>query len=153
MEEVFILSKILLEIMEKKINYLEKINNITENQSSVIQSESIDFEIFGALSEQKLELTEKVNELDIQFENIYANIRPQIENNMQQIKEIYKELQINIRIVADYIIKIEINEENNRQHLQAYFSRTRKELNILSKGKTQILKSYKDNNMFSKRES
>ncbi|HHW68407.1 MAG: hypothetical protein PWP07_661 [Epulopiscium sp.] len=143
-KEVQVQLKILLEILNKKKKLLEQIYTITENQALILGSKENNMDLFDQLSCEKKQQIDQINDLDKHFDDLYKKISYNIQNNVEEYKDLIKSLQDQIKIITDIGVKIQIQEEKNSQLIQMKYKNIREEIKSITKGKVQAVQVYKN---------
>lgn len=135
----------LIKKLDKTIELLEQINNITMNQMTVIISASDNGseEMNSFLDEMhkiKDELINEVDRVEISFEEEYKSIRQSLTN-----KEIVSELKHKIEKVIKLKEAIMENEKNNMNLAKSKLAQKNKPI-ALPKSPQSVINTYKNNN-------
>jgi len=110
--------KILLDIVKKKAIMLNEIYNITINQNTVITSDNVDMSMFREMIKEKKIKIDEINNMDQEFQNIYDSIKKDILKFKDNYKDNIVELKQYIRDDINMKMKIELQEEKNKQILE-----------------------------------
>ncbi|HCC06983.1 MAG TPA: hypothetical protein DEP72_02280 [Clostridiales bacterium] len=110
--------KILLDIVKKKAIMLNEIYNITINQNTVITSDDVDMSMFREMINEKKIKIDEINRMDQEFQNIYDSIKKDILKFKDNYKDCIVELKQYIREDINMKMKIELQEEKNKQILE-----------------------------------
>lgn len=113
MDQVETQLKILLEMLDNKIDCLNKILKSVENQNEFIRKGSYDYNEYRLETNTKLENLEKANSIDEVFVRVYAKIKRMIDQNNRLHKDLVAKLQDKIKEVTDLTVKIHVTEERN----------------------------------------
>ncbi len=108
---------LLLEISKKKFKVLEEILNITENQNTIAQQNSVDHDLFSELHEEKQLRIDKRTELDNYFQSVYIEIKPALDRHPDLFRQSIKMLKQLIKQITELEMQIQLGEEKNRQLL------------------------------------
>ncbi|MCL2356448.1 MAG: hypothetical protein FWC70_04695 [Defluviitaleaceae bacterium] len=113
---------ILTDGLKRKVNALENIASICENQRTVIESElpleKVREMIFG-MNEEKQDSIQIVKDCDAMFEKMLADIGTELEAQQHLYKPQVKIMQENIRRVMSIDVKIRVAEDENNKLLDA----------------------------------
>ncbi len=107
---------ILADGLEKKEHALREIVNITENQSTVLQSDLSETEAHAfivQMNREKQQFIKQVIQCDNMFESILKEAGPALDAAQESYKPQVAELQTRIRRVMDLDVKIRVYEEKN----------------------------------------
>ena len=86
-EEFSTCFKVLENTIEKKEQYLEELWKLTKEQERVLMAEKFSMEEFSALMEKKEPYIGKISEFDAGFENVFAKMKPVMEEYKKEIEE------------------------------------------------------------------
>lgn len=113
---------IMLESLQRKKKYLEKILQLTKKQEELAKAKKFDEDAFGEIIDKKEILINNVNEIDKGFTSVYERVRTEILED----KEIYatelKNMQLLVKQCVELGMEIEVLEERNRAALEQVFS-------------------------------
>ena len=143
--------KMLGESLDKKIEILDRITQIDQNELELLKKEHFDMDGFDKSVDEKLKLMGQIDKLDEGFETVYDRIReklltnkdayaPQIKRLQEQISRItemnvsIQALESRIKLAVDNYAKRESTTLNQRRNsgkaAQSYYNNMRK-LNVV----------------------
>lgn len=143
--------KMLGESLDKKIEILDRITQIDQNELELLKKEHFDMDGFDKSVDEKLKLMGQIDKLDEGFETVYDRIReklltnkdayaPQIKRLQEQISQItemnvsIQALESRIKLAVDNYAKRESATLNQRRNsgkaAQSYYNNMRK-LNVV----------------------
>ena len=117
-EETVKYLNIMIESLEKKTSLLEQLHKKTVLQSECIagkDSDDANWEQFDVLIVEKDSLIERIDELDMGFDNVFNRIKFEVEANKEDYKDEIHKLQALIGTLTDTGVKIGTAEERNRK--------------------------------------
>lgn len=118
--------QILITTLQKQIEVLQQIMQITEQQSHIADLADFDEEMFDKTLNQKEMLIARLNELDDGFTAVYARVRNQITENKDSYREQIGILQQLIKQCTELGIEIKVLENRNRDKLAQCFANKQK---------------------------
>lgn len=119
---------ILAESLEKKIEVLEEIQEYNKRQELIFSAETVDLAGFDKAVEEKGRLIERLTQLDEGFELLYAALAEQLKGNREKYANEIRGLQQQIARVTEMGMTIQAQEQRNKQLIEQYFSRERRQL-------------------------
>lgn len=125
----------LKESLDKKLKTLEEIRRMSQEQSDILSRDSIDYEAFDALVDDKDICIERIEKLDEGFETVYERVKEELQNNKDQYKELISQIQELIAKITDQSTAIQALETRNKNTLTTVFNKERKQL---SEGKRSV---------------
>lgn len=105
---------LMIELLTKKVRYLQNILKYTNEQLGVIQNNPIDYDTLNVHSNKKETDITEVSLLDNVFNGIYKNIHGHIINQPQIYKEKINALKQLVTEVGELDVAIKVQEERNR---------------------------------------
>lgn len=111
----------LIESLEKKIEVLEKIHVIDEQQLAIIKTVPLDFNALDKNDEEKTVLIYKINKLDEGFESLYQSVKEELSGNKQQYASDIRTMQSLITRITDLSTKIQAEESRNKAAVELAF--------------------------------
>ena len=119
---------VLQESLEKKNAILDKIQAANRAQSELFQAEKLDLQKFDSYVEQKDAYIKELEVLDEGFENLYNNVKQQLQQNKLQYAEQIKRMQQLIGESTEKSVSIQAQESRTRDMITAYFKNERQAL-------------------------
>ena len=116
MDKFLLHLRVLDGILDKKINVLKQILNITENQQTVLSTrvrDSSALTLYKGMSEEKQKLIDIVNNSDRVFERAYREISPVFEKEAYNYSGLVKHIQYNIKQATTLDVRIRVQEARN----------------------------------------
>lgn len=120
--------EILTESLRKKIAVLDEIAKYNNEQKEMLQKPDLSMEELDENMEQKDALIHKLVDLDKGFESLYERIRVELLNNKDAHKTQIKNIQDLISVVTEKGVSIQAQEARNKQLIEEYFARERRQI-------------------------
>jgi hypothetical protein len=120
--------QLMVDTLRKKTEVLNLLMNITQQQESIISSNTFQEDQFLQTISQKEEQIQILTKLDIGFEQLYVSVKDELVNDKERYNteiEIMKEL---ITDITDFSVKLQVLEKRNKSKLEVLFARKRKEI-------------------------
>lgn len=118
--------RILEESLIKKISILDRIQELCDKQTAVLNADPVSLEEFDKLVDEKDPLITELSDLDDGFDALYENIRTGLQDDKAQYASQIQKLQSLIQEVMDKSMSIQAQESRNRDMVAAYFAKERK---------------------------
>ena len=138
---------ILQESLKKKIDVLDEIIRISQNQSEILARSPIDYEEFDRCVDDKDICIVQLNTLDEGFESLYAKVSAEIQDNRQKYASWIKECQGLITTITDKSVEIQALEARNKQAVEESVRKSRKNFGN-GKRSVEVVSSYRRNMNF-----
>ncbi len=113
----------LIECLEKKSRILDKLTELNQKQTELIQDETFSLNAFDELVEKKGLLIDDVLKLDSGFTGVYNKIGNTVAANPSAYKESLEKMQKLIEEVTDKSVSIQAEEERNKSLIETRFNR------------------------------
>lgn len=134
---------ILAESLEKKIQVLTKIQEYNKRQEQAFTAEEVDMDSFDAAVEEKGQLIEELQKLDVGFELLYERLAEQLKGNRERYASEIKGLQQQIAMVTELGVAVQVQERRNKQLVEQYFAKQRSGLGESRKASKAAYDYYK----------
>lgn len=131
----------LVESLEKKIEVLEKIHVIDEEQLSILKGHPINFDDLDKNDEEKTVLIYKINKLDEGFESLYQNVKGLLQENKAEYANEIRNMQGLITKITDLSTKILAEEARNKLAVEQAFKEERNSIKAQRSG-IKAIQSY-----------
>lgn len=118
--------QILDESLDKKIQILTDVENLSKEQNTLIENES-SYEDIDANMDKKADLIDEINKMDDGFQAMYDNIKTELGKNPNAYKSEIASLQDKIKIVMEKSTSIEALEARNKKAMEGYFTSSHKD--------------------------
>jgi len=137
---------ILKNTLEKKLSVLQALLEATKRQTLIAEAEDFDLEVFETNMDQKDVLLEELETLDEGFDQVFQEIRKELEDNIDSYRSDIMQCQELIRQCTDLGVEIRATEERNRQRLEGVFSLQQKKLRQVKTNSKTVSSYYKTMN-------
>lgn len=142
MEENYI--NILIQSLEQKSHVLSSILEENEAQKTVLMADELDADAFEKTIEKKSELIGRIETLDSGFEKVYDHVKSMLEEGRERFKPEIAKMQQLIAEITDKTVKIQKQEQENRNLAEAQFSNARRKVKM-AKNTKQVASTYRTN--------
>ena len=116
---------VLSESLDMKLEVLEKIQEYTDKQKIVFETDSPDVDEYDRLVDEKDELVDKLISLDDGFEKLYQEVSDELKDNRERYAGAIRELQKKISRITEISASIQAQESRNKKMIEEYFARER----------------------------
>ena len=114
--------QVLVKTLQKQVEALTSILEITKEQSQIADAPDFDEIMLEDTLNRKQILIAKLNELDDGFTSVYGRVRKEIQDKPDNYKEDIQKMQSLIRECTDLGVEIKVLEARNRDKLVQCFS-------------------------------
>lgn len=135
---------ILSESLQKKNKILDEIRAANEEQKVLLADEMLGPEDFEKTLEKKAALIEKLNCLDDGFQQIYEQVRPEIEQNMDKYAEQIRQMQELIREIVAKTMSAQAEEARNKQLIEKKFASVKKQIREVKSSQKAVNTYYRN---------
>lgn len=135
---------VLSESLDMKIQVLKDIEEYNMKQTEAFNKEEPDMDSFDAAIEEKGKLIERLEKLDEGFEIMYEKVSDILSNNKDRYADKIRELQGKITIITDLSVSIQAQETRNRNLVENYFLKAKKEIKSGRLGSKAAFDYYKN---------
>lgn len=115
----------LKESLEKKLKIMEETYSLCKLQTDVLDAETVDFERFDQLVDEKDICIDKISKLDEGFELVYQRVQDELAANKDAYSSEIKSMQKLITGITDYGTKIMALEERNKNKVASVLNNER----------------------------
>lgn len=119
---------ILMDSLEKKLDVLRKIQEVSSAQKELLKTEPLDMEGFDRTVDEKDSYLKELMILDEGFDTVYEKIRQELVENKQKYAAKIRQLQQLISEITDRSTAIQAQESRNKTMLEAYFKKERQSI-------------------------
>lgn len=144
MENMTVYVSALQDSLEKKLDVLKKLLELTCEQGDILGGESPDMERFDAIIEEKSHLLETMETLDRGFESFFSRIGDTLKTERYQYQTQIQQMQNLVRGITDTGLQIEGQEQRNKKAFEAYLIGAKREIKE-SKASSRTATSYYQN--------
>ena len=121
--------KMLCESLDKKIQILNQIMQLDQDELELLKKERLDMESFDKSVDTKLKLMGQIDKLDEGFETVYDRIREQMLTHKDEYAEQIKRLQQQISQITEMNVSIQALESRIRLAMDRYAKRENATIN------------------------
>lgn len=122
--------QLLTDVLRKKIEILNHLINLTQQQEGVISDDIFDEELFVQTISLKEEQLQHLSKLDNGFEQLYESVKEELATNKEKYMDEITLLKQQILNITDLSVKIQAMEKRNRAKLDTLFAKKRKDIKI-----------------------
>ena len=145
LEEIYNKINNLNYLLDRKIEILNIILNITKSQHIVFKEDrNVDSFIDISLEEKQGLIDELIN-IDEMFLSIFEGFKGALNQNKNIFKEDLKKIQNKIQQISDIDLKIRLQEEKNKQLINNNVNFNQEKIKTLKVSKNEMLKKYMNN--------
>ena len=135
---------ILIESLEKKIRILDEIILVDQEQREGLEDPNLDPDDFDKIVEKKSDYIEQLDQLDSGFEELFARVRDELNENRETYKEQIHTMQDLIRKITDKSLMIQKQEAQNKELMQQKFAAVRSQAREVRKSQKIVNQYYKN---------
>lgn len=128
MEQLTVYVSALQDSLNKKLDIMKQLLQLTREQSDILKQDSPDMEHFDEHMEKKGVLLEEMAELDKGFDVLFNKIGSELKEKKYQYQSQILQMQNAIRSITDCGVQLEGLEKRNRDAFQRYLTGARKEI-------------------------
>lgn len=119
--------QILIDTLQKQVEVLKEILEITQEQSVIAQDSEFDEIMLEKSLNKKEVLIARLNELDDGFTSVYGRVRNEVKDRQELYKDELRQMQELIKECTDLGVNIRVLEERNREKLTQCFASKHKQ--------------------------
>ena len=134
--------KILDESLDKKLELLKEIEDLSRVQSAMIEEEAA-FEDIDANMDDKAAIIDKINKLDEGFQALYDNIKDNLEAQKEEYKDEIETIKTKISEVMSCSTRIQAIEARNKAAMEQRFAKAHKDIRNRTVHASQVQDYYK----------
>ncbi|MCI8893977.1 MAG: flagellar protein FliT [Lachnospiraceae bacterium] len=142
MEENYI--NILIQSLEQKRGVLSSILEENEKQNKVLKADELDGDAFEETIERKAKLIEQIELLDSGFEKVYGHVKELLEEERDRYTLEIARMQQLIGEITGQTVKIQKQEQENRNLAEAQFANARRKVKT-AKNTKRVASTYRTN--------
>lgn len=135
---------ILIESLEKKIRILDAIILADQEQREGLEDPNLEPDDFDKLVEKKSRYIEQLEQLDNGFEELFARVREELNENREKYKDKIHAMQGLIRKITDKSLVIERQEVQNKELMEQKFVAVRSQAREVRKSQKIVNQYYKN---------
>lgn len=119
---------ILEDSLKKKIDVLERIQEVNEVQTDILKKDPADLEAFDSSVDEKDLYIKELAKLDDGFEALYDKIKQELVGNKQKYADQIRRLQELITQITDRSVAIQAQEERNKALVESCLNKERQQM-------------------------
>lgn len=119
---------VLLTSLKKKKHVLEKLDRVVTKQEQTLKLPKSNMEDLDELQEQKADLIAEIEQLEEGFEKVYTRAGEELSKERQKYRSQIEQMQGYIKEITDLTVKIQAQEERNRQYMEMFFKNKKREI-------------------------
>ena len=124
---------VLEDSLNKKKAVLDRIQNISQSQTSLLKEDGTDAEQYDGYVDEKDACIQELEALDEGFDALYEKVRQELLQNKEQYAGQIRKIQGLISEITEKSVSIQAQENRNRDLLTAYFAQERQALGQMRK--------------------
>lgn len=132
MDNIGVYISALQESLQKKLEVLNRLLQLTMEQGKILAEQKPDMDRFDVIIGEKDQLLQTMETLDRGFESLFNKIGNTIKDNKYQYQQQITEMQNLIRSITDTGLQIEGQEHRNKTAFQNYLTGARREIREFS---------------------
>lgn len=129
---------VLLTSLKKKRNVLEKLYRVVTEQAQTLKLTKVDIEDLDELQRQKGDLIAEMEQLEEGFEKVYTRAGEELSKERQKYRSQIEQMQGYIKEITDLTVKIQAQEERNRQYMELFFQNKKREIRQYNLGNQRM---------------
>ena len=136
--------QLMTEVLEKKIEALNVLLNLTMQQEAVISADSFEEDRFLQIITLKGEQIDRLSKLDSGFEKLFNSVKEEVNRNKEKYEKEITLLKDQISSITGLSVKIQAAEKQNKMKLEMVFANKRRDIKkarISSKTATNYYKT------------
>lgn len=133
--------QILIQSLQKKITALDNIIVKNQEQYEILSAEEADMDAFEKNVTEKSQYVDEIIFLDDGFEEIYGRVKEELDENRTAHTEEIKEMKELISMITERSMKVQAQEQQNKDLAAQQFSKARKKIRQVKTGR-QIANQY-----------
>lgn len=119
---------VLLTSLKKKEQVLGRLDRVVEKEDIALKSADASIDELNELQQQKGDLLEEMEQLEIGFEKVYERAGEELSRERQKYRSQIEQMQRYIKSITDLTVKIKAQEERNRQYMEAFLKSKKREI-------------------------
>lgn len=127
--------QILIESQHKKVETLNKLLDLTREQTDLLDGQYFAPEDFTNIIQKKEIHIKRLDDLDNGFENLFEKAQEELTANKYTYKNEIEELKETITRISEISTELELKEKTNKKKLETYFALKKKEVKDFKKSK------------------
>lgn len=122
--------RIMSESLQKKDAVLQEIKEANDEQTDILNQESVDWDAFDRNADRKMELISQLEKLDEGFESVYNNIKDMLADDAKRsaYQQEIRQMKQQITQLTEKSMSIQAAEARNKKLVEAKFALQRQEI-------------------------
>lgn len=138
--------QIMIESLRKKNEVLDRLIELNRQQKFMLQNPNLSPQEFEQNMQYKSEQVEQLNTLDEGFEQLFANVREELDQNRELYADEIHQMQDYIRKITEKVNTIQTQEIRNKASVENKFTDIRRQVKGV-RNSQRVVKQYYDNMM------
>ena len=138
--------QIMIESLRKKNEVLDRLIELNRQQKFMLQNPNLSPQEFEQNMQYKSEQVEQLNTLDEGFEQLFSNVREELDQNRELYADEIHQMQDNIRKITEKVNTIQTQEIRNKASVENKFTDIRRQVKGV-RNSQRVVKQYYDNMM------
>lgn len=138
--------QVLVDSLYKKLNLLDSISAINEEQKRLAAEKKLELEKLEETVDRKSAFIDEINKLDEGFQLVYDRVKLELQGNTEEHKEQILLLKKLISQITEKSMSVQAEEERNRQAIAAHFATYKKEIRQIKTSRSVTTNYYKSMN-------
>lgn len=119
---------ILMQSLKKKVAILEELDRTVFTMEAILKKSDAQVEEIENVETKREEALEELEKADLGFQRIYERVKEEFAEHRYLYEEEIKSMQKMIRKITDYTARIQAQEIRNKQLLDSYLQKKKKEV-------------------------
>lgn len=136
--------QVLIQSLHQKVEALDSIIEKNKEQYEILSVEEADMDAFEKNVREKSEYIDKIVFLDDGFEEIYSRVKEELEVNRAAHAEDIKQMKKLIADITERSMKIQAQEQRNKELASVQFSKARKKIRQVKAGSKGAMQYYRN---------
>lgn len=137
---------ILEESLEKKIDLLRRLQQLNEEQATILKDPNALPEVFDENVKKKEVLIERLASIDNGFEQVFAKVEDELQANREKYRDTIARMQELIREITQRSVNLQVQEKRNADLARSKFSQVRQQVKEIRQNR-KVVSSYYQNMM------
>ena len=130
--------------LEKKCDILRQLQLLTQKQTEILQDKESSPEDFEKNVDEKEVMIQSLQTLDAGFEQVFAKVEAELQNNRQQYKDSILHMQDKIREITERSASLQVMEKQNKDLATRKFANIRSQARDLRQSGKAVSSYYQN---------
>lgn len=130
--------------LEKKCDILRQLQLLTQKQTEILQDKESSPEDFEKNVDEKEVMIQRLQTLDAGFEQVFAKVEAELQNNRQQYKDSILHMQDKIREITERSASLQVMEKQNKDLATRKFANIRSQARDLRQSGKAVSSYYQN---------